>query len=69
MRRLLLLSCLTLAGCELGELLNPTPMCSKRIAVDTLGWVVIIKNGVRTDSLPATGNAREVCTTTRHTTP
>jgi len=53
----------------LGELLNPTPMCPKRIAVDTLGWIVIIKNGVRTDSLPATGNAREVCTTTRQVAP
>ena len=69
MRRLALALTLTLAGCELDELLHPTPMCPKRVAVDTLGWIVIIKNGVRTDSLPATGNAREVCTTTRHTTP
>jgi hypothetical protein len=68
MRRLALALTLTLAGCELGELLNPTPMCPKRVAVDTLGWIVITQNGVR-DSLPMTGNAREVCTTTRHTTP
>jgi len=66
--RFALVLCLFVSGCELGELLNPTPMCPKRIAVDTLGWVVITKNGVRTDSLPMTGNAREVCTTTRHTT-
>jgi len=69
MRGLLLLSVAFLTGCELGELLNPTPMCPKRVAVDTLGWIVIIKNGVRTDSLPATGNAREVCTTTRQVAP
>jgi len=62
--RLVLLLCLTLSGCMLDELLYPTPMCPKRVAVDTLGWVVITQNGVR-DSLPMTGNAREVCTTTR----
>ena len=69
MRRLALALTLTLAGCELDELLNPTPMCPKRVAVDTLGWVVVTQNGVRTDSLPMTGNAREVCATTRHTVP
>ena len=69
MRRLALLLTLTLAGCELDELLNPTPMCPKRVAVDTLGWIVVTQNGVRTDSVPMTGNAREVCTTTRHTVP
>lgn len=69
MRRLFLLSTLALAGCELDELLNPTPMCPKRIAVDTLGWLVIIKNDVRTDSIPVTGNSREVCTTTRQVAP
>lgn len=62
MRWLTLSLCLTLSGCELDELLNPTPMCAKRVAVDTLGYVVITQNGVR-DSLPMTGNAREVCTT------
>jgi hypothetical protein len=69
MRRLALALTLTLAGCELDELLNPTPMCPKRVAVDTLGWIVVTQNGVRSDSLPMTGNAREVCTTTRHTVP
>ena len=63
--RLALALCLTLSGCMLDELLSPTPMCPKRIAVDTVGYAVIIRNGVRIDSLPITGNAREVCTTTR----
>lgn len=61
--RLVLLFCLALSGCELGELLNPTPMCPTRVAVDTLGWIVLTQNGVRTDSIPMTGNARDVCTT------
>ena len=67
--RVALLLCLTLSGCELDELLNPTPMCPKRIAYDTLGSAVIIRNGVRTDSVPLTGNTREVCTTTRQVAP
>jgi len=41
---------------------------AKRVAVDTLGSIVVTQDGV-SDSLPMTSNAREVCTTTRHTVP
>ena len=63
MMRLVLALCLTLSGCHLDELLNPTPMCAKRVAVDTLGYLTFVRDGVAFDSIPITGNAREVCTT------
>lgn len=67
MRIFVAILCLSSIGCELGELLHPTPMCPKRIAFDTAGYAVIIKNGMRIDSIPITINTREVCTTTRYT--
>lgn len=56
-----------LTGCELGELLNPTPMCPKVVAFDTVGWVVVKRNGVPYDSAAMTANPREVCAPRRYT--
>ncbi len=69
MRRLmlLLLVCGALAGCQIDELFNTKPPCPTRIAVDTIAWLRLVRNGVAYDSIAVTANERRVCTTTRYT--
>lgn len=71
MRKVAVMSLLlgAISGCRLDELLWPTPPCPKIVVYDTLGWMKIL-NSNRTvrDSLPVTGNQREVCNPNRRFT-
>lgn len=68
MRRFALtaMACAAATGCQLDELLWPTPPCPKMVVYDTVGWVRFL-NEDRTvrDSLPMTANVREVCNPNR----